>query len=139
MKITMLHHVSIVTSDLERSAAFYSDVLGLPALPRPPFAIGGAWFALGPDEIHLVVNSDGTFPRKSAIDRNDTHFAIRVENFDEAVSDLMAKGFREDAAEDDPMRLIVSRNSAAGYPQAYLLDPDRHVIEINAAADKRKQ
>ena len=69
----------------------------------------------------------------------DTHFAIRVENFDEAVSDLMAKGFREDAAEDDPMRLIVSRNSVAGYPQAYLLDPDRHVIEFNAAADKQKQ
>ena len=31
------------------------------------------------------------------------------------------------------MRLIVDRQSRVGYPQAYLCDPDRNVIEINAA------
>ncbi len=110
MKIKMLHHVSIVTSDLDRSSKFYREVLGLPPLPRPPFATAGAWFALGTDEVHILANSGGTFSRKSVIDRDDSHFAIRVESFDQAVSDLAAKGFREDAAQDDPMRLLVSRD-----------------------------
>ena len=42
MKIKQLHHVSIVTADLERAALFYQDVLGLQPLPRPPFTVGRA-------------------------------------------------------------------------------------------------
>jgi hypothetical protein len=29
--------------------------------------------------------------------------------------------------------MIVRRNSMAGYPQAYLLDPDRNIVEVNGA------
>jgi hypothetical protein len=32
------------------------------------------------------------------------------------------------------MRVMVRRNSPAGFPQLYLLDPDRNIIEINGAA-----
>ena len=44
---------------------------------------------------------------------------------------LTVNGFREDAAENDPMRVIVRRT---GFPQLFLLDPDRNIIEINGAA-----
>jgi glyoxylase I family protein len=47
------------------------------------------------------------------------------------VRDLMQKGYGEDG--EDRKRLLVKRNSMAGYPQVYLIDPDNHVIEINAA------
>jgi catechol 2,3-dioxygenase-like lactoylglutathione lyase family enzyme len=134
MKVSLLHHVSIVTANLELSAKFYCDMFGLQQVSRPPFKVGGAWFAVGPTQIHLVANSDGTFRSKSTIDTDDTHFAIRVEDFEATMRHLAAKGFREDVAEDDPMRLLVIRNGAAGFPQAYLLDPDRHVVEINAVA-----
>jgi hypothetical protein len=46
---------------------------------------------------------------------------------------LTANGFREHAAEDDPMRIMVRRNGLAGLPQLYLLDPDRNIIEVNGA------
>jgi catechol 2,3-dioxygenase-like lactoylglutathione lyase family enzyme len=134
VKVSLLHHVSIVTANLELSANFYRDVFGLQQVSRPPFKVGGAWFAVGQTQIHLVANSDGTFRGKSTIDTDDTHFAIRVEDFDAAMTHLAAHGFRGDVAEDDPMRVLIIRNGVAGFPQAYLLDPDRHVVEMNAAA-----
>jgi glyoxylase I family protein len=65
---------------------------------------------------------------------DDCHFAFRTDDFDGALAALTAGGFREDAAEDDPMRVIVRRNGPAGFPQLFLLDPDRNIIEINGAA-----
>lgn len=35
---------------------------------------------------------------------------------------------------NDPKRLVVVRNSPAGFLQAFVLDPDRNLIEINSAA-----
>ena len=32
-----------------------------------------------------------------------------------------------------PMRIIVRRKGPAGYPQLFLLDPDRNIIELNGA------
>ena len=42
------------------------------------------------------------------------------------------RGYREDADEGDPGRMLALPQSVVGYPQLYLLDPDRHLIEINA-------
>ena len=46
---------------------------------------------------------------------------------------LTANGFREDATEDDPMRVMIRRDGPTGFPQLFLLDPDRNIIEINVA------
>ena len=134
MKVSFLHHVSLATTDAARSAKFYQDMFGVELLPRPPFNFAGAWFALGPTQIHLVENAAGTMRKSTRIDTADTHFAIRVDDFDAAMRHLLAKGFREDAGPDDPMRILILRQGIVGFPQAYLLDPDRHVVEINAAA-----
>lgn len=134
MKISFLHHVSLATADAARSTRFYQDVFGAELIARPPFSFNGAWFGLGPTQIHLVENASGTMRASPRINTSDTHFAIRVEDFDAALRHLAARGFREDAGVDDPMRMLVIRDSIAGFPQAFLLDPDRHVVEINAAA-----
>jgi glyoxylase I family protein len=133
MTACVLHHVSIITANLERSLEFYRDVLGLKPIDRPPFDIEGAWLAAGPSQVHLIDYPKGTYREKNNIDNNDVHFALRVENFDETLGQLVEKGFSEDKPEGDPMRLLVRRQGLAGFPQVYLLDPDRHVIEINAS------
>ena len=133
MNTFILHHVSIITADLERSLAFYCDVLGLVQIERPPFDIAGAWLACGPSQLHLIDYPEGTYRSKSTIDNNDIHFALRVSNFDETLRLLNGKGFREDLPNGDSKRLMVKRTGLAGFPQAYLLDPDCHVVEINAA------
>ena len=134
MKVSFLHHVSLATADAARSTRFYQDMFGVELLPRPAFNFAGAWLALGPTHIHLVENVAGTMRKSPRIDTADTHFAIRVDDFEAAMQHLLAKGFREEAALDDPMRILILRKGIVGFPQAYLLDPDRHVVEINAAA-----
>ena len=130
----ILHHVSIITTDLQRALTFYRDVLGLKVIDRPPFDIGGVWLASGTSQVHLVVNPGGTFRGNTRIDNNDVHFALRVVDFEAALRELARGGYREDAETNDPKRVVVKRTGLAGFPQAYLIDPDRHVVEINAAA-----
>ena len=55
MKVLELNHVAIHVADVERSAAFYREVLRLEPLPRPAFDYPGAWFRLGArQELHLL-------------------------------------------------------------------------------------
>jgi len=133
LKSALLHHVSLVTAMLDQSIAFYRDVLGFSQIERPKFKTTGAWLALGATEIHLIANAQGTFRKAPTIDTGDTHFALRVEDFEATVSDLAAKGYSEAAAEGDPKKLVLRRSGPAGYPQAYVRDPDFHIVEINAA------
>ena len=47
MDILELHHISLPTTDLERSRAFYREVLGLAEIPvrRSPFRVPGSGWA----------------------------------------------------------------------------------------------
>ncbi|WP_414474371.1 VOC family protein [Microvirga sp. M2] len=64
------------------------------------------------------------------MDTNDIPFAVRVNDYGEALEALRAKGYHEDASPGDPMGIRTSVR--VGYPQIYILDPDRNIIEINA-------
>ena len=127
-----LHHVSLIVTNLQRSLAFYQNLLGLTIIERPPFKNVGAWLGCGSLQVHLIVHPPGTF-RTGNVDNDDWHLAFRTDDFDGILATLTAHGFREDAAENDPMRVMVRRNSLAGFPQLFLLDPDRNVVEINGA------
>ena len=136
MKISAIDHVSLVTRDLERSVAFYRDILGLHPVKRPAFKSQGAWMGSGTLEIHLTINPDGHLRPAPQIDTGDIHFAARVADFAAMEKHLIANGFSESAADGDPKRLVFRRNGPAPYQQLYLLDPDNHLIEINDAAVK---
>lgn len=128
-----LHHVAVITRDLARSARFYEGVLGLERIARPPFSIEGIWLGAGPAlQVHLTVYPPGNF-RDRPVDNDDVHFAFRSTAFEAVVARLEAAGYRADAAPDDPLRMILKRSGLAGFPQLYVLDPDRNVIEINGA------
>ena len=133
LAIDTLHHVSLPVSDLDRARRFYSEVLGLRETARPPFDFPGAWYAVGDRTLHLIVAADQTFRRGKTVDSRDAHFAIRVTSFRQALAHLESRGYR--AGHDDPLfALRVNVQSTAGFPQIYVMDPDRNVIEINAAA-----
>lgn len=142
LDIETLHHVSLPATDLARSAAFYTGVLGLVPIERPPFDFEGAWYRVGDRTLHLIVptaGEDPTLRRGKGIDSHDAHCAIRVRSFSRAVAYLESQGYRAaaernagpTAANPKPMR--INRTGRAGFPQIYILDPDRNVIEINAA------
>jgi catechol 2,3-dioxygenase-like lactoylglutathione lyase family enzyme len=134
MEIQAIHHVSLPVRDLDRSIRFYREILGLRQIERPPFGFPGAWFAVGdsPQQLHLIVHDGATFRGEQSINTRDGHFAVRVPSYRRAVEFLRSKGYREDANPMDLLSLRLQPHATAGFPQAYILDPDRHVIEINA-------
>ena len=95
-------------------------------MERLPFKAAGAWLTCGARQVHLIVHPPGSF-RTGNIDNDGCHLAFRIDDFDGALAMLTANGFREDAAEDDPMHVIVRRNGPAGFPQLFILDPDRNI------------
>ncbi len=127
-----LHHVSLIVTDLDRSAAFYRRLFGLEPIERPPFTIPGLWLGVGDLQLHLVVYTAGNF-RTRPVDNDDIHFAFRTDDYEGFVAHAKVMGFREDGDHDDPMRMIVKRQGMAGFPQVYLLDPDHNIIEVNGA------
>ena len=132
MNIALLHHISLPVADLERSRRFYRELLGLEEIERPPFPFPGAWLRLGDRELHLI-GGEGVAPRGAhAVEPRELHFAVRVGSYRQALDHLKRCGFREEAAQDDPMRVVALPRPVTGYPQIYILDPDRHLIEINA-------
>jgi len=134
MTVASIHHVSLTVADLEVSRRFYREVLGLQEIPRPAFAFAGAWFQVGESQqLHLIVCDDPTTRGTKPIDTRDVHFALRVTSFEHAREFLHARGFREGADPADPMHMIARPNPVAGFPQIYILDPDRHIIELNSA------
>lgn len=133
--VECLHHVSLPVADLARSMRFYSDVLGLAEIPRPPFDFPGAWFALGASgQLHLIAEGSRptapTFRTGKPVDSRDIHFAIRVRSFGAALRILRGHGYSETA--EGLLQMRLNPRATAGFPQIYILDPDRHVIEINA-------
>jgi len=131
----MLHHVSLPVRDVARSVAFYRDVLGLTQIARPDFDFQGAWFALGANQqLHLIQEESSTFRDGKGLDGRDIHFAIRVGSYRDALAHLVGQGYghggTSGAGEFRSMRVVPK--ATAGFPQIYLMDPDRNVIEINA-------
>ena len=134
LNVEALHHVALPVSDLAKSRRFYTDVLGLPEIERPAaLDFPGAWFALGDGQLHLIERRDGTMRVGKPLDSRDVHFAIRVADYDSMLAHLRSLGYREDAPPSDLLRMKANRAPNAGFPQIFVLDPDRHVIEINSA------
>src|SRR6478672_9175908 len=112
VKPTGIHHVSINVTDLNRSVAFYTDVLGLTPDPtRPDLAVDGAWLNLPTGQLHLIV---GDVPAA-----NGQHFAVGVIDLDDAIEEI--RGFGVDVS--GPFPVGAAR-------QAFISDPDGNAIEL---------
>jgi catechol 2,3-dioxygenase-like lactoylglutathione lyase family enzyme len=131
--VSSIHHVALPVTDLARAKAFYAGVLGLREVARPPFSFAGAWFQVGDRILHLIVNDGQTFRAGKAVDTRDIHFAIRVASYGQAIEHLRALGYTPEA-DDEMLRTCEQPHATAGFPQVFLLDPDRNVVELNAEA-----
>jgi glyoxylase I family protein len=115
VKLTGIHHVSINVTDLARSVAFYTEVLGLtPDLSRPDLAVDGVWLDLPGAQVHLIV---GDVPAA-----NGQHFAVGVADLDDAVHELRRAGVDVRG----PFPVGAAR-------QAFVSDPDGNAIELQSS------
>jgi catechol 2,3-dioxygenase-like lactoylglutathione lyase family enzyme len=109
-----LNHVSLAVADVERSAAFYSRLLGLKEVSRP--GNGGINLGLGPGFLGLYkLPNPGTAH----------HFCIGVDDYD---PDRLAARLR-----DMGLKPVVDRNPAnrtSGGDQLYFTDPDNTRVQL---------
>ena len=104
MAIVDLDHVNIRKTQLAKTTAFFTEVLGLVVGWRPDFPFGGAWLYAGEkDVVHLVeVAKDHVPSEGSSLD----NFAFAIDDFEDARRRLDAAGigYRESAAPNGGIR-----------------------------------
>lgn len=123
MQVKQLNHIALHVADVEKSIAFYSDVMRLPPLLRPAFDFPGAWFRLGIDqELHLI--GDRVQPVHSG--HRGTHVALVVDDLDRWEEQLDTHGAIR----------MPRRTRPDGAEQVFVQDPDGHVIELCVLADR---
>ena len=131
-----LDHVVLRVSDIERSIAFYRDVLGCP-VERRLEEFGLVQLRAGDSLVDLVDvasplgKAGGDEPDPSA--RNMDHFALTLSSFDEA--SIRAHLARFEIKADETSR----RYGAEGFgPSIYLRDPDGNTVELKGPADDQE-
>ncbi|MGN7940140.1 VOC family protein [Virgibacillus sp. 6R] len=122
IKVESIHHVSLTVTDLQKAKHFYGEILGLKELKRPNFDFPGAWYEVGQQQLHLIVEPNASTLRKDhSINSKEGHFAIRVQNYEETLSYLMSQG----------IEIEEKRESVSGFAQIFCMDPDYNLIELN--------
>ncbi len=117
-----LHHVSLAVTDLERSKKFYKDVLCLEETKRPEFGFPGAWYAIGNQQLHLIVHpTSQTIRDEKVLSSREGHFALRVDDYDRTSTWLKEHG----------VEILEKPQSKSGFAQIFCQDPDGNLIELN--------
>jgi catechol 2,3-dioxygenase-like lactoylglutathione lyase family enzyme len=122
-----LDHAALLISDPERSRAFYVGVLGLKEVARPEtFTFPGLWLQIGDQQLHLIGEAVPGRARQAYSPEElgggfTSHFAIEVDDLHATIAALQQRG---GALVGGP------RPRGDGVTQAYISDPDGHVVEL---------
>ncbi len=113
------HHVSISVGDIERSCAFYGDLLGLEEIERPDFGFPGTWYQAGTIQLHLIVAppSIDTGQKPAKLTPVAGHLAFEVEDYDVMRDRLEAAGLE-----------TIGLGKEVG--QLFVQDPDGNTLEF---------
>lgn len=119
LELLSLNHLSFQIKDLDRSVAFYTEVLDFTSMPRPDLGFRGAWLRNGATCIHLIENPLMPEPGPT-IDPRGNHTAFEVRSAAAVKDRLDARGV--------PYRA----NELRGTPitQVFFRDPDGYQIEV---------
>lgn len=123
MSVEAFQHVNTRSADVERTRAFYVDVIGLTVGDRPPFPFAGYWLYLGGQAVlHLVQRAPGDRHHEGT--GNLDHVAFLASGYEGIRQRLVDRAlpFRE---------AVVPRD---GTRQIFVKDPDGLTIELNFPA-----
>lgn len=126
IRVKTIDHVTIVASDLERSARFYTEVLGMAEVERPAFGFPGRWLQAGSTQVHLNLEGERAgpagLPRRGGTSLSaGFHYAFEVDDCAAAMARVEELGVP--IAEGPKTR-------PDGARQFYIHDPDGHLVEL---------
>ncbi|MGA1792766.1 MAG: VOC family protein [Thermoplasmatota archaeon] len=120
-------HVSVRSSDMERSIAFYKDLLGMELIRRRPIPQNRAEIAFlkdsgGEFSLELTHYEDQmSFDQAEYMKRTFDHLAFVVEDLRSLVEKVRGAGYN---VTDEPFEL------SPGHWLAFIEDPDGTLIEL---------
>jgi len=131
MPITHMQHYMVLAKDLEKTRAFYCEVLGLREGPRPPFRFKGMWIYAG-DIACIHVAERASYDETSRTPANPAdpvnhgsgtvdHIAFAATDYDELTARFAKAG----------VTFRATRVPGKDLRQLFVFDPDGIQIEIN--------
>lgn len=100
MKVLKVDHIGIAVKNLEETIGFYRDVLGLELADTEIVEeqkVKVAFLPIGDTEVELLESTSDDGPIAKYIEKNGEgvqHLAFQVENIEEAIEEMKAKGMR---------------------------------------------
>lgn len=100
MKILKIDHLGVAVNSIEQGKSFWTDVLGLAFEGSETVQeqkVTTAFFPVGESEVELLESTAPDGPVAKYIEKKGEgiqHVAFRVENIEEALEELKAKGIR---------------------------------------------
>ena len=127
MHITALDHLVLTVADIERSIAFYTQVLGMQAIT---FGEGRRALTFGSQKINLHQRQAEIAPHAAHPTCGSADLCLLTDSpLESVLAELTAHGIT-------PLSGIVPRSGAQGAIHSiYLRDPDGNLLEISRYAD----
>jgi lactoylglutathione lyase len=122
----VLNHIAVYVTNLQKSTAFYRDVVGLDTIPEPFHDGKHTWFAIG-EKSHLHVIAGASVP--TSHDKN-SHLCFSVPSVETFTVRLSKAGIPYEDWTGKPQSI---QTRVDGVKQIYFKDPDGYWIEINDA------
>ena len=117
--------IALYVTDLQKSASFYEQVIGLDTIPEPFHDGRHKWFSIGAGHLHIISGAKAAVPH----DKN-AHLCFSVPSVDSFLLRLAkASVLYEDWA---GTRSAVTKR-VDGVKQIYFKDPDGYWVEVNDA------
>eukprot|EP00438_Fugacium_kawagutii_P026930 Skav203298 [mRNA] locus=scaffold2189:91108:92517:+ [translate_table: standard] len=132
--IRSVNHIAIIVSDVGRSLAFYTEIMGFQQIQRPNFDRHGAWLTMGNLELHLI---KGVPNAPTGQDLIVSHIALETDYPEKVLEKLLEfeVPFRQNISVPDPKKarenLVEAFETSEGkITQYFVRDPDGYYLEL---------
>ena len=121
-----LNHIALYVVDLQKSTAFYSDIIQLDTIPEPFHDGKHTWYSIGPlSHLHLIQGAANF----TSHDKN-SHLCFTVTSVPDFIKVLEKNNIEFENWAGDKNKITTRVDKVN---QLYFKDPDGYCLEINDA------